>query len=87
MNMTPEKLLDAAETLKWLSERLQELPDDKEALILALHCMAASMGCIELASHKMDGRSDRGALAATVRGELEINQEPALKTIADKYLH
>lgn len=82
--MKPEKLLDAAEVLTWLSNKLAELSEDKEAAVLALHCTAASLGCVELAKHKLNGEVEADAVAATARGEMEFS---ALKRIASKYLH
>ena len=84
--MTPKKLLETCETLNWLSQRLNEMSPDKEALAQAALCLAASTVCLELAHHKQNGESNSSALRSTVRGDMELTVSP-LQSIAAKYFH
>lgn len=65
--MTPEKLLDASETLTWLSERLNGFgPDVRKSTMQAGACLIANSTCVQLAYHMQKGLELNAALEQVV---------------------
>ena len=62
--MTPEKLLEASETLTWLSENLNGL--SKEGTMLSISCQIPNIACLQLAYQMQNGVDVKTALSQVV---------------------
>lgn len=72
--MTPEKLIEAAETLGWITESLNDLTEQKEqANIESLYCSMARLFCLDLAKSMMNSPDDHyAALLKVVSGTNDL---------------
>lgn len=72
---TLDRLSATVETLRWLSDRAGDLPEDSaKGVVMALQFTVSGLYIAELQKHMVDGMEPYDALLATVRGELQLTQ-------------
>lgn len=74
--MNADELLKVSDGLKWIADRLADLPENKtEAITAVLYCQMARLVVIELAHHLLHGIEPYEALRRTAVGDLPISDQ------------
>jgi hypothetical protein len=70
-----DQLLAASDVLGWMSDRLSDLPENKEeGVVASLQCLLGRTIILQLAKHLQDGVEPYEALRRTAIGDLPLTQ-------------